>query len=182
MNAGEILREIMMACKKPLLSWSIPFSVHKPQAIEEIKKQFPPMFFVRVIVAFTFIFFPIRYALLRWLPELEVDWFFLYWVSILSQGLILAIVGLATFYPHQVAIERRGIRVFDGQRDVLYRFEAIASLRIIENAEPFPLLRIEFLTQRDAKEYPIAPTVSLAHLGTMLDDLRLRSTERNRKS
>jgi hypothetical protein len=161
--------------KKPSLSWSIPFVIHKQQMIEEIKTTFSPKFFIRVIAVFTAIFFPIRYALLQWLPELEADWFFLYWVSILSQALFLFIGCLGMFNPPRVIIDRHGIRLCSGQRVVFHRFEDIASLRIIENAKPFPLLRIEFLTQQDAKEYPVAPTVSLAHLGSLLDDLRYRT-------
>ena len=169
-----------MSREKKSLSWFIPFSIHKQQAIREIKEQLPPMFFVRVTVAFTAVFFSIRYALLRWLPERHADWFSLYWRCILPLVLIIAVAWLVAFVPPQVIIDRKGIRFCRGQSVTFYRFENIASVRIIEGAKPLPLLRINFFTQYEEKEYLIAPTVPLARLGAMLDEFRLRSSERTR--
>jgi hypothetical protein len=72
--------------KKQTLSWSIPFAIHKQNAIVEIKRAFPAIALVRIAIVFTAIFLPIRFLLPRWLPDLDADWAELYFVPITARN------------------------------------------------------------------------------------------------
>jgi hypothetical protein len=150
----------------------VPFRTHKQKALAEIRKAFPAASFVRITLLFTAVFIPIRYALPRWLPELDVNWIELFLISIVSMLVLIASTSLVAFIPPRITVSQKGVMVQEGQHCVWHLFKDIAAIRVDEEALPLPLLRISFLKQRDEKVYPIVPTVSAETLRTLIDGSR----------
>jgi len=162
-----------MKTKNQSLSWAIPFSVHRKKTIQEIRQTFPFIAFVRIVIAFTVVFLPIRFLLPRCLPDLDVDWTQLYFISLLSMFGIIIPVCLGAFCPPRITIKPKGVFIQSAQRSILYRFADIATIRVDETTKPFATLRICLLEQLKDKEYPIAPTIPIIVLATRINELRL---------
>ncbi len=160
---------------KQNMSWYTPFVIHKPTAILEIKRAFPAIAFVRIVIAYTSIFLPIRFLLPRWLPYLDVNWLELYFVPMFGYGIIIVIACLASFIPPRLSVTTKGILVQTGQRCMLYRFSDIAAIRVDETTKPFATLRISFLEQQKDKEFSIAPTIPVTALATMINELSFKT-------
>jgi hypothetical protein len=159
--------------KTQTLSWSIPFAIHKQNAIVEIKRAFPAIALVRIAIVFTAIFLPIRFLLPRWLPDLDADWAELYFVPIFGMGLLIGFLCLVSFLPPRISVTIKGIMVQAGQHGVLHRFTDIASIRVDETTKPYATLKICLLGQQKDKEYPIAPTIPINGLASRINELRL---------
>jgi len=163
-----------MKLNKTLLSWSVPFSVHRPNAIEGFRQAFPPMAFVRIIALFTVIFVVIRALLLRKYPLIEVEWLELYVICIASIFGFIFLSALSVLAPPQIRVTEKGIVVQQGSGGgIFYSFSGIASLRIEENSKPFPLFKISFLDQKPDKEIPIPATISIPLLKEILNQKRV---------
>ena len=153
----------------------IPFQTHKQRALAKIKKAFPYIAFVRITLIFTAVFIPMRYALLRLLPELDVNWIELFSISLGAMFALIAGASLVSFIPPRITVSQNGVMVQEGQHCIWHRFKDIAAIRVDESVHPLPLLRISFLTQQDEKEYPIAQTVSIESLRALIDQFRYLS-------
>jgi len=159
--------------KKQTLSWSIPFAIHKQNAIQEIRRVFPAIVLFRIAIVYTAVFLPIRFLLPRWLPDLDVNWTQFYFVPMFGWGLVIGFLCLVSFIPPQISVTAKGIMIQTGQRCVLHRFTDIATIRVDGTAKPYATLKICFLEQQKGKEYLIAPTIPINVLVTRINELRL---------
>lgn len=156
---------------KQTLSWSVPFSIHRQNAVQEIRRAFPAASLVRIPMVFTVIFLSIRFVLLKWLPELSVDWAKIYFTSLFGGSLLIGYCCLAAFSPPRISVTAKGIMVQAAQHCVLHRFADIASIRVDETTRPFATLKICFIGQHKNEEYPIAPTTPIAILTSQISEL-----------
>lgn len=158
--------------EKQSLSWAVPFSVHKQKAIREIREAFPSIAFVRIIIVYTTIFVVIREVLLRRFPLIEVEWLRVYLISTASILAFVIPAALGALVPPRIMLKTKGLVVQRGNSTVFYPFDKMASLRIDELAKPFPVLMISFLTQQADLEFPIAPSISIPQLQTLISERR----------
>ena len=156
---------------KPI-TWMVPFRAHKQKALAEIRKCFPVMAFVRISLVFTAVFFFVRYALRRSLPEIDANWIELYLICLASMLVLIACGSMVALTPPRITVSQKGVMVQQGQHCVWHRFKDMASIRVDESVLPLSLLRISLLTHRDEKAYPIDPAVSVEKLRTLIDRSR----------
>ena len=150
----------------------IPFSVNKKTTLDVIKALFPAMTFARITLGYTALFLLIRFLLLQWLPELDVNWITFYFHSLLFGIAIVVFVSLTLFIPPIVRVGKHGVAVQRGQSSTFYSCNDISSIRIEADAKPFPLLKINFISMREARELPISPKISLECLAALIDTYR----------
>ena len=150
------------------IKWTVPFWSHKQKAFAEIRKSFPAFSFVRIVLFYAAVFVAIGFELPRWLPELDVNWVEMFFFVSVSTLVLIGIACLSTFIPPAIKISQKGVMVREGPHYTLHLFKDIAAIRIDENTLPLPLIRINYLSQQDEKVYPIAPTVSIKSLKTMI--------------
>ena len=152
------------------LRWLTPIDARK--TLGEFKSCFPPAAFIRIALASTVVFIAARYALLRRIPELEVDWLELYLKGAVSAIAIFACCFLIAFLPEMVTVNKRGIMIHYGSSVVFHYWTDIASINMDADSKPFPLLKITFFKQQPVKEYPISPKIPLDRLAALIDRCR----------